>query len=246
MSIKNLQVVYESDIEDSNKIHWLWADEAKALEALGICAGTIPNKYKSKLIFRGSRNLVKQNYESDNRYINKYEHLVLYNRMSNYFNYISDLSIETFFADDLDESVVTKLEERGWRKAFIKRDIKSLEFIDQNKSVWPITSFDEMKKLYEESGIEGKYAIRKFIDPERLEDEIRYWVFNGRIYRRDGIIPEIVKEAAMRLNKLGSKYYTIDATPEFVVEVNPGESSDRHAENSAELFASWIKKEFAI
>ena len=54
----------------------------------------------------------------------------------------------------------------------------------------------------------------------------------------------MVIEAAKRLDKLGSKYYTIDATPEFVVEVNPGESSDRHAVNSAELFASWIKKEF--
>ena len=57
-------------------------------------------------------------------------------------------------------------------------------------------------------------------------------------------MPEVVKEAAKRLDIMGSKYYTIDATPEFVVEVNPGESSDRHAVNSAELFASWIKKEF--
>jgi Uma2 family endonuclease len=64
-------------------------------------------------------------------------------------------------------------------------------------------------------------------------------------YHRDNFIPDIVKESAKRLNKIGSKYYTIDATPNFVVEVNPGESSDRHAVNSAELFASWIKKEFA-
>ena len=169
-----------------------------------------------------------------------------YNRLSEYFKYISELSIETFFSDDLNESVIAKLAERGWQKAFIKRDIKSLEFIDIEKSVWPNTSFEEMKKLYNESSIEGKYAIRKYVAPERLENEIRYWVLNGRIYLKDGIIPDIVKEAALRLNKLGSKYYTIDATPEFVVEVNPGESSDRHAENSAELFASWIKKEFAM
>ena len=68
--------------------------------------------------------------------------------------------------------------------------------------------------------------------------------FNGNIYHRHNVIPNVVIEAAKRLDKLGSKYYTIDATPEFVVEVNPGESSDRHAVNSAELFASWIKKEF--
>lgn len=77
-----------------------------------------------------------------------------------------------------------------------------------------------------------------------IQEEERYWVLNGNIYHRHNNIPDVVKEAAKRLNTMGSKYYTIDATPDFVVEVNPGESSDRHAVNSAELFASWIKKEF--
>ena len=101
-----------------------------------------------------------------------------------------------------------------------------------------------MKKLYDKKPFEGKFAIRKFIEQEIIEKEERYWVFNGNIYHRHNVIPNVVIEAAKRLDKLGSKYYTIDATPEFVVEVNPGESSDRHAVNSAELFASWIKKEF--
>jgi hypothetical protein len=101
-----------------------------------------------------------------------------------------------------------------------------------------------MTRLYEEMKTEGKYAIRKFIEKDIIDQEERYWVLNGNVYHRSNQIPEVVKKAAERLNKLGSRYYTIDATPEFVVEVNPGESSDRHAVNSPELFASWIKKEF--
>jgi len=241
---ENLQIIYESDPQDQSQIHWLWTDEVKAMEAVGFCVGTIADKNMSKLIFRGARSLAKQKYENDKRYINNYEHIIFYGRMSNYYNYISDLSIETFFVDDIDDKLIEEILKRDWNKAFIKKDVKSLEHVGENKSVWPYTSFEEMKMLYNEYGIEGKFAIRKFIEKEAFEEEDRYWVLNGRIYHRHNFIPNIVKEAARRLNELGSCYYTIDATPEFVVEVNPGESSDRHAVNSAELFASWIKKEF--
>ncbi|WP_297170709.1 hypothetical protein [uncultured Porphyromonas sp.] len=51
-------------------------------------------------------------------------------------------------------------------------------------------------------------------------------MLNGKVYRQDGLpIPEIVLEAADRLIKAkGGRYFTIDATPQFVIEVNPGES----------------------
>jgi hypothetical protein len=144
----------------------------------------------------------------------------------------------------LDESLEIELEKRCWSKAFIKKDTKALEHVEEGKSIWPATSLEEMTRLYEEMKTEGKYAIRKFIEKDIIDQEERYWVLNGNVYHRSNQIPEVVKKAAERLNKLGSRYYTIDATPEFVVEVNPGESSDRHAVNSPELFASWIKKEF--
>jgi hypothetical protein len=44
------------------------------------------------------------------------------------------------------------------------------------------------------------------------------------------------------LKPLGSHYYVIDAMPDFIVEVNPGESSDRYGDNPPELFASWFKQ----
>ncbi|WP_304289966.1 hypothetical protein [Porphyromonas uenonis] len=58
-------------------------------------------------------------------------------------------------------------------------------------------------------------------------------MLNGKDFRRDSLY-----EAK------GGRYFTIDATPQFVIEVNPGESSDRHGENSAELFASWFVDAF--
>jgi len=46
------------------------------------------------------------------------------------------------------------------------------------------------------------------------------------------------------LKPIGSKCYVIDATPEIIIEVNPGESSDRYLENSPTLFAEWFKDAF--
>jgi hypothetical protein len=245
LTSKSLQVIYQSDPSNREQVYWLYLEEAKALEAEGISVSTVADTYSAKLLYRGGWNSVKNLYDKDIRYINQYKHLEECNRMSCYLPLISDLSIETFFVSDLNDDVELLIKNKGWDKAFIKKDIKSLEHIEDGKSFWPSTNFHDMKKLYNEMQIDGKYAIRKFIEKDIMQQEERYWILNGNIYHRNNLIPNIVKEAAKRLNKIGSKYYTIDATPNFIVEVNPGESSDRHAVNSAELFASWIKKEFA-
>ena len=246
MSSKSLQVIYQSDPCNPKHVHWLYLEESKALQAEGISVSTEADTNSVKLLYRGGWSMVKILYEKDNRYINQYKHLEECNRMSCYLPLISDLSIETFFVSDLNDDAELLIKNKGWDKVFIKKDVKSLEHIEDGKSFWPHTSFKEMKRHYNEMELDGKYAIRKYIDKNIIEQEERYWILNGNIYHRDNFIPDIVKEAAKRLNKIGSKYYTIDATPNFVVEVNPGESSDRHAVNSAELFASWIKKEFAV
>lgn len=214
------------------------------MRRMGVSVGTVPLAESGRLMFRGGKNQVKAVYEQDDRYINTYSQMVQYLRMSNYLPHILDLSISTFFADELNDKVIAEISKRGWEKVFIKKDVKALEHVEEGKSIWPDTSFEEMLHLYEPMQLEGRFCIRKFVEKEIIDQEERYWVLNGNIYYRHNKIPDVVKEAAHRLNKLGSRYYTIDATPEFVVEVNPGESSDRHAVNSAELFASWIKKEF--
>jgi len=245
MNQELFQIVYVADREIPDEIHSYFKEEAKAMQDAGIIVGVKPMAEVTKLMYRGTLINQVENYPKDERYINKANNCFDYLYLSKYYPHIKELSIETFFSDDLNESVIEEVNKRGWKKCFIKKDTKALEHIDEGKSVWPQTTFVEMLRLYDEYPFEGKFCIRKYVDSQKIiREEERYWVFNGNIYHRHNKIPEVVKEAAKRLNKLGSKYYTIDATPEFVVEVNPGESSDRHGVNSAELFASWIKKEF--
>lgn len=94
--------------------------------------------------------------------------------------------------------------------------------------------------------MEPPYVIRKFLPSEIMEQEERYWVLNNHVYHRSGIIPPVVMEAAKRLKVLNSPYYVIDATPNIIVEINPGVSSDAYPENIPQPFAKWIKKEFCL
>jgi len=244
--MKNIfQIVYTSSKENENEFHELFKEEALAMSSLGIKVGVKPTEEATHLMYRGITIKSSIDYPTDKRYINSCNHNQNYLYLSKYFPLIEDLSIETFFVDKLDHNLIELIQQKGWSKVFIKKDIKALEDIEEGKSVWPTSTFEEMNKHYDSMAIDGRFAIRKFIDAEKItHEEERYWVLNGNIYHRYNTIPDVVKEAAKRLNTMESNYYTIDATPEFIVEVNPGESSDRHGVNSAELFASWIKKEF--
>jgi hypothetical protein len=241
------QVIFPASESNKDEIVDRFKIDSDAMKSIGIKVGTTPLIDATVLMYKGFCMFDERKYPNDKKFINTYNEYRNYFYLSIYYEHIAELSIETFFVDELSNSLIPKLKEKGWSKCFIKKDVKSLEHIeDGGKSFWPSTSLEEMKNLYDENSFEGKFAIRKFIEPEIIAKEERYWVINGNIYHRYNNIPDVVKEAARRLDILGSRYYTIDATPEFVVEVNPGESSDRHAVNSAELFASWIKKEFII
>ncbi len=241
-----LQILYAQSNDHVNQIHHLFQQEAIAMQNLGILVDIKVLPEATRLIYRGCMIKGENLYPKDGRFIQGFNEYINYLYLSNYYPLISDISIGTFFVNNLDDKLSGLIDKQGWKRAFIKKDSIALEHIEEGKSVWPDTSMEEMKTLFDEMDIDGKFAIRKYIEPEIIEREERYWVLNGNIYHRHNKIPGVVKEAARRLNKLGSRYYTIDATPEFVVEVNPGESSDRHAVNSAELFASWIEKEFAL
>lgn len=238
------QIVYPPSTPAGPAVHPRFAEEAMALRAAGLLVGSAPLEIATRLMYKGFNLKRPEDYPTDPRYIGTVETYRACQEISRYYPYIEGLTMETFFVDELNDSVIAEVRRRGWSEAFIKREVMALEHIEEGKSVWPRTSLDTMTAKYDEFGVHGQFAIRKYMDPALLSDEKRYWVLNGRIYRRDNIVPDIVKQAVERLNRIGSLYYTVDATPVIVVEVNSGESSDRHAENSAELFASWIKKEF--
>ncbi|WP_417146959.1 hypothetical protein [Porphyromonas sp.] len=240
------QVVFQKDWEEQGQVIRFWREDSEAFQRAGIPIGLTPLPEAEHLIYRSATIYDPKNYPSDARYIHTYDINNFYLMMHRYLPVIEDLSVPTFFVDQLDERVDEEMARRGWREAFIKKDAKSLEAWGEGMSIYPRHSFAEMLTHFDKMPGE-KYCIRQVMDKDYIiEHDTRYWVLNGKVYRRDGLpIPEIVLEAADRLIKAkGGRYFTIDATPQFVIEVNPGESSDRHGENSAELFASWFVDAF--
>lgn len=240
------QVVFQEDREEPGKVVHYWREDCEAFRKAGIPVGLRPLAEAEHLIYRSTTVYHPEDYPTDPRYVHTYDVNNFYLMMHRYLPVIEDLSIPTFFVDQLDERVDEEMARRGWKEAFIKKDAKALEAWGDGMSFYPRHSFAEMQPYFDKI-IGEKYCIRKVMDADYImEHDTRYWVLNGKVYRRDGLpIPEIVLEAADRLIKAkGGRYFTIDATPRFVIEVNPGESSDRHGENSAELFASWFADAF--
>jgi Uma2 family endonuclease len=114
------------------------------------------------------------------------------------------------------------------------------------ESVWPDVSFEVMQEKFSLNPRKGPYALRQYLPPQHFAEERRYWVMGDQIHHSSGIIPDIVYEAQKRLSIFGGVFYTIDATPDMIVEINGGESSDRKTDNTAEDFARWIKEAFAL
>ncbi len=238
------QIVYSKDRNNTSQIAPYFQEEAIAMEKEGFLIGIEPIEEATDLIYRGFAITEEEDYPKNQRYIHSWRENALYHFIDLYYPIIEDLTIESFFVDSLDDEALMKaIAEKGWNKAFIKNRSYALEHIEEGLSIFPKHSTEEMMKYFRQE--DKPYAIRRYVEPKLLEDDTRYWVLNGKVYRRDNLpIPKVVYEAAKRLNKYGGKYYTIDATNDFVIEVNPGESSDRHGENSVEVFASWFRNAF--
>ena len=221
-------------------------EEADAFRQKGFMVGPVPLESADMLIFHGAPIWSREAYPDDPRYVNTWEKCIMMRRLSNYYPLIADLCIPTFFAPELNGDVEREIRRRNWRKAFVKNDIKSLEAVGQGLSVWPDTPFDTMTGLFAKYyPPTGMFAVRKYIEPQLIDmQEDRYWIVNNRIHYRHTDIPEVVREAVRRLAHIGNMYYTIDATPEMITEINAGEGADRYGVNPPELFASWFAEEF--
>lgn len=242
--MNKIQFVFAKDRHDLLRVNPRFIEEVLAMERLGLSVGIEPDEQAEGLIYRGTMMWKETDYPNDSRYIQSWKEYISTSLLSVYYPLIKDISIPTFFADTLDNNTIEQIKQHQWNRVFVKNDIKSLWFIDDYASVWPDRSLEYMKEKFQVFPWNGKYAIRKFIEPKTFLNEDRYWVLNGKIYHRSNNIPDVVVEAEKRLSVLGSKYYVIDALPDMIVEVNPGESSDRYADNPPELFAQWFKEAF--
>ena len=244
MMSNKVQIVYSSKDENPKEIHDYFSLEAKAMEKVGFIIGSIPNDNANVLIYRGFAMYSRGDYPKDIRYIQGEKEYLSTMQLSLYYPLIKDLSIPTFFVKELNDEIQSKMDELGWERVFIKNDVKSLKNVGAMASVYPDNTLTNIKDNLNQYPVYEFYAIRKYLNPDFFKEEDRYWVLNGKVFFRKNNVPPIVREAARRLNCLGSKYYVIDATPDVVVEVNPGEGADRYGANSPELFAKWFKKAF--
>ena len=236
------QFVYKRDELDPSQVVEEYRSEVLALTECGLSVSNHPLSTSSCMIFRGYSMWKASDYPNDGYYLQGWKEYEAASRMSIYLPLIQDLSFETIFVEQLNDSCIQLIEQRGWERAFIKNDIKSLWGDDEMSSVWPDNSMDALRTSFERKYPNtGRYAIRKYVDASSFYEEERYWVIFNGIYHRNKQIPDLIKKAVERLLPLNIQYYTIDAIPNFIVEINPGESSDRAGANSPALFASWWK-----
>jgi hypothetical protein len=239
----SLQIVYYCGLDCEGALDSLFTDEADLMEAEGILTGVIPNPLATRLVYRGQI-VEEEDYPCDSRYVNNAQSYANYLYLPRWYPIISDLTMPTFFVDELDDRAIEQIRNRNWEKAFIKDWVKSAAYISDDASIWPASTLSEIKQRLRLYPRRGGFCVRQYVSPALLDDETRYFVLNGNVYHSSGTIPRIVSLAASRLNQMGGAFYVIDATPELIIEVNPGETSDRGARNVATDFVSWIRREF--
>lgn len=244
--MKVVQILYPEDTS-SGRLHHYFQDEAEEMHQNGFLVDVVPLNKAEIIIKRGFTIKVPENYPSDVRMIQGWKANLCTLDFTSYGHLISPWTIPFEVVASLNESEVKgTLKKNGWKKVFIKSKNTSLFAFGENASVYPISSIESMRKTYEKIGETGPFVIREFIDnPEIFYNEQRYWILNGRAYHPSGIIPDFVEEAGYRVFKSsGSKYFTIDVAGDYIVEVNPGESSDRGGDTPLSFFSEIFAKEF--
>jgi hypothetical protein len=241
--LMSFEIIYQS--ESPGEIHWLYQNEAETMRQAGLAVRTEPSAAATRLLRRGLI-VDEEDFPNDPRYIQNARCYADHCRIDRWYPAIADLTIPTVFCATLGNEAIALLKERGWTRSFVKNSVKSLVEECPLESVWPDVSFDLMQDKFEVNPRTGPYALRQYLAPEHFVDERRYWVVGGHVHHSSGRIPEIVLEAKSRLDGLGGVFYTIDATPALIVEINGGESSDRKTDNKAEDFVAWIKQAFSI
>lgn len=236
----SFEIIYNSD-EDGG-IHWLYLREAETMLAAGLKAHTEPGSATSLL--RRCLIVDEEDFPNDPRYVQSGKTYTNLTRIDKWYPFISDLTIPTLFCNHLDSQAIAEASKYGWTRCFVKNSVKSLVEDDPLDSVWPDVSFEVMLEKFSSNPRVGPYALRQYLAPQHFVNERRYWVIGDTVHHSSGVIPKIVLEAKKRLDVFGGVFYTIDATPELIVEINGGESSDRKTDNKAEDFARWIKEAF--
>lgn len=243
--MNKVQIIYPYN--KNNKVVSVLEEEAKLMSAKGFIVNPTILKDIDFLIYRGKKIINKSMCINHPKIIQGWEAIRKTSYMHEYYPIICDYSIPTFFLAELKEPEIQKIiKENNWDKVFIKSPSRSLFFISEMASVWPVTSLREIKENFNKRNLKGPYAIRKFIaETDIFYDEQRYWILNGHAYHPSGKVPDFVSQKGYEMYEFsGSHYFTIDVAGNYIVEINPGESSDRGCDNHLDFFCKIFEIEF--
>jgi hypothetical protein len=145
-----------------------------------------------------------------------------------WYPHCRDFTPETIFVEK-GADYAAAVANRHWRAFFVKDYVKSLT--TNRGSI--ANSVGEIEEIVSMIGkfrgqVEGGVCIRQF---EQLapDTEDRYFVFRGKPYARNGLVPEIVQTIAARID---SPFFSVDVvlstdgTPRLI-ELGDGQVSDR-------------------
>lgn len=243
--MKRIQILYPAD--DNGKIKDAFVEESESMNAAGFIVRPSVVKDVDTVIVRSYIIWTEKNYPMDEKMIQGWKENKRTLFMNEFYKVIESASIPTVFVNELRPDIVKEIASQcQWEKAFIKSSARSLFAVGDRASVWPDTDIETMKQHYQKAGYSGPFAVRKFIDePAIFYNEQRYWVLNGQAHHPSGVIPDFVREYAQKMYKFsGSHYFTMDVAGDYIVEINPGESSDRGGDNSLDWFCEIFAQAF--
>lgn len=155
---------------------------------------------------------------------NQYRHC---HYLPEWYNTCKEFTPETIFCDkNSDFNLI--LSNCNWEKFFVKDYVKSLT-THRGSIAQKISEIPEIIQLIEKfkGHIEGGICIRQF---ENLvpETEERYFVFKGKAFSRNGIVPTIVEKIASRID---SPFFSVDIISNThgelrLIELGDGQVSD--------------------
>jgi hypothetical protein len=145
-----------------------------------------------------------------------------------WYESVLEFTPETIFTENEVEAI-SLAEKSGWKQFFVKDYVKS-NYGERGSVASSLSEVREIIGLIREhrGEIEGGIALRK-VEDFISESEIRYFVFNGKPYSPNGIIPPLVIEIAKRHK---APFYSVDVVRRAdgelrLIEIGDGQVSDR-------------------
>lgn len=145
-----------------------------------------------------------------------------------WYSLCEDFTPKTIFLGR-DADFSSALAGQNWQAFFVKDYVKSLT-TSRGSIARNVAEIEEIVALIEtyRGRVEGGVCIREY---EALvpETEERYFVFRQKAFARDGVVPEIVKQIAARID---SPFFSVDIVLSAdgmprLIELGDGQVSDR-------------------